>query len=57
MVTSFGLLFRPSSYNATFRIKEKAYSHLNTNGKSSHSLYIDTVRMISQKELGETKGL
>jgi hypothetical protein len=29
MVTSFGLLFRPLSEDAPFRIKEKLYHHLN----------------------------
>jgi len=29
MVTSFGLLVRPSSDHASFRIKEKPYDHLN----------------------------
>jgi len=29
MVTSFGLLFRPSSDHASFRIKEKPNIHLN----------------------------
>jgi hypothetical protein len=29
LVTSFGLLFRPLSEDAPFRIKEKLYDHFN----------------------------
>ena len=46
MVTSFGLLFRPSSDYASFRIKEKPHNFLMSKWEETHLLDINLIKLL-----------